>query len=284
MTTDHSSAKNSEKTRQAVSALFARRRHPFAGVVVLLLALLFLGTTYAAFAPSSQAETSAAQSTQIEEGRKLFAIGCASCHGLDGAGLTRDDGTVIGPSLVGVGAAAVDFQVGTGRMPMAAPGPQAPRKNVQYTEEQIEALAAFVASLAPGPAVPAESQYDVAGADPVRGGELYRTNCASCHSASAKGGALTYGKYAPDLSGVETKHIYEAMVTGPGNMPVFNDQVLTPDEKRDIIAYVDNIRTQPDPGGLGLGRIGPVSEGLFVWLVGIGALIGVAVWIGTKSH
>lgn len=252
-------------------------------VVVLLLTLFGFGTAYAALAPSSDAQAQSATSTQVEEGRKLFAIGCASCHGLGGEGQVREDGTVLGPSLIGVGAASVDFQVSTGRMPMAAPGAQAPAKKVSYTDEQIDQLSAYVASLAPGPEIPDADAVDPAQGDVSRGGVLFRTNCASCHNTTGQGGALTYGKSAPALSGTEPEQIYEAMITGPSSMPVFNDSTLDPDDKRDIIAYLDNVESEPNPGGLGIGRAGPVAEGLWAWLVGIGGLIGAAVWIVSRS-
>src|SRR5690606_16296706 len=143
------------------------------------------------------------------EGKKLYAVGCSSCHGPNG------EGTSDGPSLIGVGAAAVDFQVGTGRMPAQQPGAQVPKKPVVYTQEQIDQLAAYIASLGPGPAVPNKAQYNPEGANVARGGELFRTNCAQCHNFVGSGGALTNGKYAPSLKGVSNKHIYEAMLTGP---------------------------------------------------------------------
>ena len=270
-------------TRSAVSALSARRRHPAAGLVVLVLGLVALGGVYAAFAPASNADTTAATSAQVEEGKKLFAIGCASCHGLGGEGAVSEDGTVLGPSLIGVGAASVDFQVGTGRMPAAGPSAQIPQRDKPlYTQEQIELLAAFVASLAPGPGIPNDEMVDPSQGDPARGGELYRANCAACHNTSGQGGALTEGKYAPPITETSARHMYEAMITGPQQMPVFGD-TLTPEDKRDIIAFVFSIRDEPNPGGVGIGRGGPVNEGLWGWVVGIGGLIGFAVWIGAKS-
>lgn len=266
-----------------MTALAARRRHPLAGVIVLLFGLLLVGGLYAAFAPTSQAGVQTAASTQVEEGEALFTIGCSSCHGLDGEGITTEDGTVLGPTLVGVGAAAADFQIGTGRMPAAGPAPQIPQKEVAYTDEQRAALAAYVATFGPGPAIPTPEQYDPAEGEVARGGELFRTNCASCHNTSGQGGALTLGKYAPALTGVEPRFIYEAMLTGPQSMPVFADPVLTPEDKRDVIAFLDSVQQEPNPGGLGIGRIGPVSEGLWAWLVGIGVLIGAAIWMGAKS-
>lgn len=266
-----------------VSTLSARRRHPLAGVVVLLLTLVALGGVYAALAPPSSAGVGSQDTEGVRSGQQLFAIGCAFCHGLNGEGQTQGDGTLLGPSLIGVGAAAVDFQVGTGRMPLAAPGAQAADKETLYTEDEIAALAAYVASLGPGPAIPDESDYDISDADVAMGGELFRTNCASCHNSTGQGGALTAGKNAPPLNTAEAVHIYEAMLTGPASMPVFSDETITPEQKRDIIAYIESIRAEPNPGGLGLGRIGPVSEGLWAWLVGIGGMIGAAVWIGAKS-
>ncbi|MER7562787.1 c-type cytochrome [Streptomyces sp. NPDC048523] len=260
--------------------LSARRRHPLAALVVLLLALACTGGLYAVFAPAGQAKADeTAQSLAIDEGKKLFAVGCASCHGTGGQGSSD------GPSLVGVGAAAVDFQVGTGRMPAQQPGPQVPKKKVIYTQAQIDQLAAYVASLGSGPSVPTKTEYGPDGADIAKGGELFRTNCAQCHNFTGKGGALTHGKFAPDLEGVSPKHIYEAMQTGPQNMPSFPDTTLSEQNKKDIIAYLNAVNGDDtvSPGGLELGGLGPVSEGLFAWIFGLGALIAVAVWVAART-
>ncbi|MFF0788402.1 c-type cytochrome [Streptomyces spiralis] len=260
--------------------LSARRRHPLAAVVVLLLALAATGGLYTAFAPASKAKADdSAQSLTIEEGKKLYEVGCASCHGTGGQGTTD------GPSLVGVGAAAVDFQVGTGRMPAQQPGAQIPRKKVIYTQGEIDQLAAYIASLGAGPNVPTKNEYSPEGADIAKGGELFRTNCAQCHNFTGKGGALTHGKFAPDLKGVAPKHIYEAMQTGPQNMPSFPDTTLSSKNKKDIIAYLNAVNSDEteNPGGLELGGLGPVSEGLFAWIFGLGALIAVAVWVAART-
>ncbi|MFF4757428.1 c-type cytochrome [Streptomyces sp. NPDC001292] len=260
--------------------LSARRRHPLAAVVVLLFALAATGGLYTAFAPASKAKAEdTAQSLTIEEGRKLYLVGCASCHGTGGQGTTD------GPSLVGVGAAAVDFQVGTGRMPAQQPGAQVPRKKVIYNQAEIDQLAAYIASLGAGPTVPTKNQYSPEGADVAKGGELFRTNCAQCHNFTGKGGALTHGKYAPDLTGVSNKHIYEAMQTGPQNMPSFPDTTLTAKNKKDIIAYLDAVNGDETttPGGMNLGGLGPVTEGLFAWIFGLGALVAVAVWVAART-
>lgn len=266
------------------------RRGPVAGLAVLLLGLLMTGGIYAVFAPA-QAQKAQSDTELVEEGRKLFLVGCASCHGQNGEGIsTVREGYDKAPTLVGVGAAAVDFQVNTGRMPMAQPGQQAPRKKVAYSEEETAAMAAYVASLAPGPAVPSEEDYSIAGLSEdereeaiVRGGQIFLTNCTACHNFNGAGGAMPRGGYAPSLHGVDGKYIYEAMLTGPQAMPNFSNGNLSPDEKRDVIAYLRSIEDTPEYGGFGLGGLGPVSEGLFAWLVGIGGLVGFAVWIAAHT-
>ena len=265
--------------------LSSKRRSPFAGLVVLVMGLLITGGLYAVLSPAT-AQTSEADQSTVAQGKALFLVGCASCHGKNGEGIVTKRGTQYGPPLAGVGAAAVDFQVGTGRMPMARPGVQAQRKKVVYSPEEITALAAYVASLGPGPSIPAKSDYDPTGASNesiVRGGQFFKTNCTACHNFAASGGALPGGKFAPNLKGVTDKHIYEAMLTGPQQMPVFSNGVVTPDEKRDIIAYLNSIEDDPKYGGASLGALGPVSEGLTAWLVGIGACVGFAVWIASSS-
>jgi ubiquinol-cytochrome c reductase cytochrome c subunit len=258
-----------------VKALAARRHHRFAPVVLLLLALLVTGGVYAVLAPSS-AKAETASTADIETGKKLFQANCATCHG------PNAEGTSEAPSLVGVGAAAVDFQVSTGRMPMQMNGPQAAAKPRQMDEEQTAALAAFVASLGAGPAIPTDEQVDPQLGDAANGLELFRTNCAMCHNAVGAGGALSEGKHAPSLRDTSPRNIYQAMLTGPQSMPVFNDANITPEDKRDIITYLEE-QKQGSAGGFELGGIGPVAEGLWAWIIGIGLLIAGSVWIGAKS-
>ncbi|GAA3613785.1 c-type cytochrome [Marihabitans asiaticum] len=256
------------------------RRHPAALALLLMLGLILAGTVFAAVAPKTAEASAPAQSADVvEEGRELFVANCATCHGENGLGI-KD----VGPSLAGVGAASVDFQMETGRMPMAKPGVQAPRvEDVKFSDEQISAIAAYVASLGAGPAIPDEEYTDGSKGDAGKGGEIFRVNCAMCHNSAGAGGALTRGKYAPEVTGVEGKHIYEAMLTGPQSMPVFNDQNLTPEDKRDVIAYIEQQQEAGNPGGNPLGSLGPVPEGLFAWTIGIGLLITAAVWLGKKS-
>jgi ubiquinol-cytochrome c reductase cytochrome c subunit len=259
-----------------VNALGSRRRHPAAIAVLLLLGLVATGGLYSLLDPKP-AQAAVATAGDVKAGSKLFLANCATCHGISGLG------GHIGPSLAGVGAAAVDFQVGTGRMPLAHPGVQAPRSDqVLFTDAQIASLAAYVASLGPGPGVP-DGQYTSGNGNIGHGDQLFKVNCAMCHNFVGSGGALTRGKYAPSLRDISGKQIYEAMATGPESMPVFNDNNLSPTDKNDIISYLHEIDKNQNPGGLNLGNLGPVSEGMFVWVFGLGLMIGAAVWLGSKA-
>ena len=254
------------------------RRHPAAIALLLLLGLFVTGTAYSAVAPK-EATASVASADSVANGKKLFVANCATCHGANGLGIDQ-----AGPSLAGVGAASVDFQMGTGRMPMTEPGVQAKDDlQVKFTDEEISDIAAYVATLGPGPSVPDEEYTDGSKGDPGKGGQIFRVNCAMCHNSAGAGGALTRGKDAPSVQGVSGKHIYEAMETGPQSMPVFNDANLSPESKRDVIAYLEAQQEAGNPGGNPLGSLGPVPEGLFAWTIGLGLLVGFAVWLGQKS-
>jgi ubiquinol-cytochrome c reductase cytochrome c subunit len=296
-----------------VKRITAWRRRPWAGYAVVLAALAAIGVIYAGFSPrTDRAEAqSAAQAAQdLKNGQQLFNKNCASCHGLNAEGTKDAKGKPIAPSLIGVGAASVDFQVSTGRMPAMSPGAQMPRKepvpafntsiktDYEDPKERAEAekqkaeaeknladLRAYIASLGGGPAVPPASAVDPKTGDVALGGKLFRTNCAQCHNFTGQGGALTGGKYAPPLSNsdVTPTQMYEAMLTGPQAMPVFNDTTLTSQDKQAIISYLVQTREEPNPGGNGLGRIGPVTEGLAGWLIGIGLLVLAAMWITAKK-
>ncbi len=274
---------------RSAGRLSRHRRGPLAGLVLLLLGLVLSGTLYAVLSPA-QAQQEETDAEQVAKGRELFLVGCSFCHGQNGEGVRTINGKQYGPSLVGVGAAAVDFQVGTGRMPLAQPGAQAPRKTPAYSEEEVAALAAYVASLGPGPAIPDESDYSLEGLTDeereeavVRGGQIFLTNCTACHNFAGSGGAMPEGGYAPKIRGVEPRYIYEAMLTGPQNMPNFSNGNLSPEEKRDVIAYLGSLEDTPEYGGFGMGGVGPVSEGMFAWVVGIGACVGFAVWIAAHT-
>ncbi len=245
-------------------------------MLALALALLAAGGLYAVFAPQPQTAHAQENLGLVRQGEQLYNNACISCHGANLQGVQDR-----GPSLIGVGEAAVYFQVSTGRMPAARQEAQAAEKPVKFSPEEIDALGAFVQANGGGPVVPTES---LAGGDPAAGGGLFRLNCASCHQFTGRGIALSSGKYAPEIKDVNAKQIYTAMISGPQDMPRFSDRQLTPEEKRDVIAYVESIsENRNNPGGLPLGGWGPVSEGLIAWIVGISALVAVTLWIGARA-
>ncbi|WP_236706257.1 cytochrome c, partial [Frankia sp. ACN1ag] len=128
----------------------ARKRGPSArrrrrsSALVLVFGLLATGVLWTMLAPTGNAAQTADANEAVRQGRALYLQGCSTCHGLGAQGSNT------GPSLVGVGAAAVDFQVSTGRMPLAAPAAQADRKPPIYSATQIDQLSAYVASLGGG--------------------------------------------------------------------------------------------------------------------------------------
>jgi ubiquinol-cytochrome c reductase cytochrome c subunit len=263
-----------------VSWITARRRHPAAGYVLVALVLVLIGAGYAVLTSSgaaSAAPPAAANSAQIAAGHTLFEQTCSSCHGIYAQGETN-----VAPSLIGVGSAAADFQLSTGRMPATALAAENARKPPKFDPVQIAAIAAYIQSLGGGPPIPSAAQVNPAAGNYGLGQQLFLADCAACHNFVGAGGALTNGMYAPALVQSTPRQIYEAMLTGPEAMPVFNDLTVTPQEKRDIIAYVTQVRSQPNPGGLSLGRVGPVTEGLVAFLGLLLFLVLAALWITAK--
>jgi ubiquinol-cytochrome c reductase cytochrome c subunit len=178
--------------------------------------------------------------------------------------------------------------VGTGRMPLARQEAQAEEKEPLFNQDQTAQIAQYIQELGGGPQVPDGTLTENLQDNPEalsRGGELFRINCTSCHGFGGAGGALSSGKFAPSLYNATQRQIYAAMLTGPQNMPVFGDNELTPDQKREIITYITmQIQHDKDPGGLfNLGRYGPVTEGLAIFGVGITILVFTALWIAGKS-
>jgi ubiquinol-cytochrome c reductase cytochrome c subunit len=260
-----------------VSSIISRRRHPAAGYAAVVGGLVVAGVLYGTFSGGGASAAAPAQdSTAVAQGHSLFEDSCSSCHGLDA------QGTAEAPSLIGAGAAAVDFQMSTGRMPAKELGAENDRKPTTFSQQQIYDIAGYIASLGGGPAIPPASAVSTSGANTALGEELFSANCSQCHGFAGAGGALTYGKTAPSLNASTPTQIYEAMQTGPEAMPVFGDGTITPAEKKDIIAYVTQTRAEANPGGFSLGRTGTTTEGLLGWLGGLGFLVLIAMWLTAK--
>lgn len=253
-------------------------RRRIVATLIMLGALGSMGSVYAAFAASSGASDTTSSARDLAAGRQLYSVSCITCHGPNLQGITGQ-----GPGLLGVGGAAVYFQVSTGRMPAPYQGGYEPRKPAKFTEKQIEQLAAYIQSVGGGPNIP---QGPLRGTDQqiAEGGALFRLNCAQCHGVTGHGAALSAGKQVPALYSANDKQIYTAMLSGPENMPVFNDNQVTPDQKRKIISYIRMLNQSKDPGGSGIGRVGPVSEAIVIWVGGVGLLMISILWIGAKQR
>ncbi|MGI8694196.1 MAG: cytochrome bc1 complex diheme cytochrome c subunit [Geodermatophilaceae bacterium] len=243
--------------------------------LALGIALVAIGFGYSAVAPSSSAQDDGL-SVEAMAGQEIYENGCITCHGRNLEGVEDQ-----GPPLIGVGEASVYFQVSTGRMPLKQQEAQAQRKTPVYDDAEVNQLMAFIETYGGGPELPTEE--DLRDGELAEGGELFRLNCASCHNFAGRGGALSSGKNAPALDQSSDLDIYTAMLSGPQNMPVFGDNQLTPENKRAIINYVQTLKDTSDPGGLSIGRAGPVPEGLIIWVVGIAGCVIACFWVGTRS-
>jgi ubiquinol-cytochrome c reductase cytochrome c subunit len=261
-----------------------RLRRRFSAGLLLVVALAAAGGLAAVLTPTPQlAVADESASALLRTGKQLFDTSCVTCHGANLQGVPDR-----GPSLIGVGEAAVYFQVSSGRMPAVRGEAQAQRKEPVFDESQVDALGAYVQANGGGPNVLRNPDGSIAmhslrGNDLGRGGDLFRLNCSSCHNFTGKGGALSSGKYAPDLAPANEQQILNAMLTGPQSMPKFSDRQLSFDAKKDIIAYVKNAAEERSPGGSGLGGFGPAPEGMVAWIIGMVAVIGAALWIGARS-
>jgi ubiquinol-cytochrome c reductase cytochrome c subunit len=237
----------------------------------LLLAPLLVAVAVAIVTLVGGGSTGGAAPADGVDGAELFETQCSSCHGLDGRGVEGR-----GPTLEPEGEASTDFVLRTGRMPLAAPDLQADRGPVRYSEAEILALVDYVGSIGSGPDIP---EVELDGADVANGGELFRLNCAACHVASGAGAPIGGGRVAPNVLRATPTELVEAIIVGPGSMPVFSE--LEPDELNDIAAYVQTALVEDDTtSATRFGGAGPVAEGLAAWLLVLLPLVALTRWIG----
>ena len=207
------------------------------------------------------------------DGPALYRVHCATCHGVDGTGVTDR-----GPSLLHEGRASADFALRTGRMPLADSAMQPSRGPVRLSEAQITALVDYLGELGDGPDIPSVDPTSGSLAD---GARLFRLNCAACHVASGAGAAIGDGGIAPSLMESTPTQVGEAVLIGPGAMPIFG--ALTDDDLDDVAAYVERLQDDNTTGALSLGCVGPVAEGLAPIAIGLGAIIALTRWIGAPA-
>jgi ubiquinol-cytochrome c reductase cytochrome c subunit len=206
-------------------------------------------------------------------GYSLFLSSCASCHGVDASGITGR-----GPSLHGVGALAADFYLQTGRMPLPSPRAQPLRTSPAFPHSEIDALVAYVASFG-GPPIPVVRPTQGSLSD---GQRLFGLDCAGCHTIQGQGGIVT-GAIVPSLNQATPTQIAQAIRIGPYVMPRFGPGELSAGQIDSIARYVQSTQHPSNRGGWGIGRIGPIPEGMVAWLLAATALLLVARLLGERA-
>jgi ubiquinol-cytochrome c reductase cytochrome c subunit len=233
-----------------------------------------MGPGRAGAAPPRGRPGAAAPADQVAFGRQLYEVHCSSCHGIDAGGVPG-----VAPELIDAGEASADFYLRTGRMPLSDPRQQPTRHRPAYPDDQISAMVAYIGSLGLGPPIPVLPATTVL----AEGFQLYLLNCADCHNDAGAGGALGYGDVVPSLRLATPLEAAEAIRVGPKPMPVFGPDTLSSQQVGDIASYVEYLHHPENPGGLGLGHLGPIPEGFVGWVVGMGLLLLVARLIGTRA-
>jgi len=238
------------------------------------------GSTEVASA-SLTSQDSPTDADELAAGRTLFVENCSSCHGISAEGGVR------APPLLGVGGATVDLWLSSGWMPLAEPAAEPERKPAKFDRAQVLEIVRYVTSLAPttpgNPGIP--FGLEISHADVAEGFSLFALNCAPCHTITGAGDALADGIQAPSLHGVTKTMVWEAIRTGPGNMPRFGPGTISPGQVVDIVGYVvENIQQPVSPGGFSLGGVGPVAEGFVGLFVGVGLTLLAALWVGDRNE
>ena len=201
-----------------------KRRSALIGPAALVGAVMgvFAVLLWSAAAPA-QTRPVSTNPVSIQAGEDLYLGKCASCHGIGGVGGK-------GPELLNVGAAAVDFFVSTGRMPLANPSQEPVSHTPYFSPGQIADIVAYINALdvehgTPGPGIldvtPACNNETANCPTLSEGDELFLLNCAQCHDASGAGGMLSHGYVVPSLREATRARSPKLSGSGPRPMPNF---------------------------------------------------------------
>ena len=181
-------------------------------------------------------------------GAELFE-NCTQCHGANGHG----DALALAPAIAGLDTWYIESQLhlfrsgGRGDNPQDIPGLRMrPMSRSLHSDEDVKAVAAFVASLPP-----AKEATSIEGGDAQRGSATYQTLCAQCHGADGKGNQALN---APPLRTLNHWYLVSALErykagirgTDPANpngplmrgmaMALADDQAI-----RDVVAYISTL-------------------------------------------
>lgn len=245
------------------------QRRPARAVAMVLAVLVSLGLGITVAGAQDGEQDPELRSRGLD----LYSAQCATCHGSEGRGIQD-----VAPPIQDASPALVDFVIRTGRMPLPHEGARPVRREPQLSDEQRRALVAYIRTFAEDePEIPSP---DPEAGDLGHGREIYESNCTACHSAFGRGIAVSQRDVAPPLFAASPVEIAEAIRVGPGVMPVFGEESLTEEDVASVIRYIDYLEDRPTPGGLTIGRSGPVTEGFVAWLFGIVGLLIAAYFIG----
>jgi ubiquinol-cytochrome c reductase cytochrome c subunit len=219
----------------------------------------------------------------VDWGEQLFGANCVTCHGPNGRGITSPvhgagDEEGIGPSLHGVGARAADFYLRTGYMPLDDAQKQPHRSHVLFSQGELAALVAYVASLGGGPVIPKPHPQR---GNLAEGQELFTEHCAGCHQVAAEGGVVT-GARVPPLNRATPTQIAAAVRIGPYVMPKFSERAISDAQLNSIIRYVEYAKNPRDEGGWAINHLGPFPEGMVTWLIAMVVLVATCLVIGKR--
>jgi ubiquinol-cytochrome c reductase cytochrome c subunit len=246
-------------------------------------------------AAHGQGATVSTDPADIAAGQVLYEQHCEACHGYQGQG-----GQTGAPALTNVGAAAADFYLTTGRMPLNNPAEEPLRHHPYFNETEIRQLVAYVNALPQitgsgemGPTIPTIDPLcpDPTPPDPnptgcvtlSQGQQAFALNCSQCHQASGSGGMLSKGTVVPSLHDSNITQVAEAIRVGPKPMPVWGPNQMSNQQMSAIAHYVQYLHSPDNPGGLGITHFGPVAEGFVAVILGFGVLWFAARMIGTRG-
>jgi quinol---cytochrome-c reductase cytochrome c subunit len=274
-----------------------RYRRLLAGPLALLALALVVGSVlfFTGGQAHSQEPLVSTDPADIAAGALLYQAHCQSCHGYQGQG-----GEPGAPPLVSAGAAAADFYLSTGRMPLNNPANAPLQHEPAFTPVQIRQLVAYVNALPEingtdvhGPTIPTVNPLCSTATAPEpnpdgcvtlsEGQQLFTINCAQCHQAAGAGGMLSKGNVVPTLRNANLTTVAEAIRVGPLPMPRFGPGILNQQEMSAVAHYVQYLHKPSNPGGLGISHFGPVAEGFVAVILGFGVLWFAVRMIGTRG-
>jgi cytochrome c oxidase cbb3-type subunit III len=217
----------------------------------LLILALLLSDACTSSPGATRADSEVQPPNQILDFDILYSQNCAGCHGQEGkggAGMALAD-----PVFLAIADDSVIRRTasnGVSGTPMSAFAQSA---GGMLTDQQIDALVRGIRSWAKPEALGATPPAYAAQApgDALRGGDVYRTFCASCHGVDGRGGgkasSIVEGAY---LALVSDQHLRTVVIAGRPELgaPDWRGDVpgrpMSEQEVSDVVAWLASRRPQ----------------------------------------